>query len=233
MATWLVRAVTYSLPTLEWNGHGYALTVALFLGALDGWFRLRVGRTARSLVAEVDALIISSGFDSVRVPWSKVLAVEVWHRLNRVDYVAVHYRATVGNSVATCWEQGHREALLVFVHRCAALARAAEPRKTIVRAQLGDRAVYVALLRRLSLDVAFALLVGMLCGTARHALWLGAAAGLLSTFLAATPYFHGSELVLNNGMWWQRRRNGELAAVRVTPQSLRLWAGYLSSTPTP
>jgi len=39
----------------------------------------------------------------------------MWRRLNRVDYVAVHYRTTAGNEVATCWEQGRREELLLFV----------------------------------------------------------------------------------------------------------------------
>lgn len=73
------------------------------------------------------------------------------------------------------------------MRQCAALAKAACPRRTIVRAHLGDRSVYLALLRRLSLDVASALLVGLLCGNASHALWLGAAAALLSASLAATP----------------------------------------------
>jgi hypothetical protein len=228
--TWLVRAVTYGVPTLVWTkqGQAYALTLALFLGAVDGWFRLRVGRTARSLVADADALTISSGLDSTRIPWSNVLAVEVWHRLNRLDYVAVHYETATGNSVATCWEQGDREALLRFVQQCATQAQAAEPRKAIVRARLGDRAVYVSLLRRLSLDLALALLVGMLCGIASHALWLGAAAALSSGLLAATPYLHGAELVHRDGVWWQRRGNGKLAPLRGIPQSLRLWAGHLS-----
>ena len=230
MATWLVRAVTYSLPTIVWTeqAQGYALSLALFLGALDGWFRLRVARTARSFVAEADALVISSAFDCARIAWSDVLAIEVWHRLNRVDYAAVHYRTKTGNSVATCWEQDHRKELLLFVRECAALSRATSPRRTIVRLHLDDRAVYLALLRRLALDVALALLLGLLYGIASHALWLGAAAGLLSASMAATPYLHRSDLVHSAGVWWHRRGNGDLARLPVIPQSLRLWARYLA-----
>lgn len=230
LATWLVRVVTYSLPTLmsKEQGQGYTLAVTLFLGALDGWFRLRLARTARSLVADADALVISSGLDSARVAWSNVLAIEVWHRLNRVDYVAVHYRTTTGRSVATCWDQDSRDELLLFVRECAVFAQAAAPRRTIARAHLGHHAVYLALLRHLLLDMALALLVGMLCGVVSHALWLGAAAGLLSASMAATPYLYRSELVRIDGVWWRPRRNGELARLRVVPRSLRLWAGYLS-----
>lgn len=230
LATWLVRAVTYSLPSLVWTGQGpaCAAAVALFLGAVDGWSRLRLARTARSFVAEANALVISSGLTSARIAWSNVLVIEVWHRQNRVDYAAVHFRTPAGNSVATCWEQGHREELLLFVRECAALVRAASPRRTIARVHLGDKAVYLTLLRRLLLDLALALLVGVLCGIASHAVWLGAAAGLLSTLIAATPYLHHSELVHKDGVWWQRRRSGELARLTVLPRSLRLWAGYLS-----
>lgn len=230
LATWLVRVVTHGLPALVSmeQGQGYALVVALFLGALDGWFRLRLARTARSLVADADALIITSGLDSARVAWSNVLAIEVWHRLNRVDYVAVHYRTTTGRAVATCWDQDRRDELLQFVRECAVLARAAGPNRTMVRAHLGHHAVYLALLRHLLLDVALALLVGMLCGIASRALWLGAAAGLLSASMAATPYLYRSELVRIDGAWWRTRRNGELARLRVVPRSLRLWACYLS-----
>jgi hypothetical protein len=230
LATGLVRAVTYSLPTLLWTAHGqeYALTLALFLGAFDGWCRLRLARTARSLVAEADAMVFSSAFDPARVAWSDVLAIEVWHRLNRVNYAAVHYRTKAGNSVATCWEQGGREELLLFVKECAALAHAASPRRTITRACLRDRAVYLSLLRRLWLDVALALSVGFLCGIPSHAIWLGAAAGLLSGTLATTPNVRRSELVHRDGVWWYRRRNGVLTRPTVVPRSLRLWAGYLA-----
>jgi len=230
LATWLVRAVTYSLPTLvsREQGQGCALVVALFLGALDGWFRLRLERTARSLVANADALVITAGLDSTRVAWSNVLAIEVWHRLNRVDYVAVHYRTTTGPAVATCWEQDRRDELLSFVRECAVFARSAGPNPTIVRAHLGHQAVYLALLRHLLLDVVLALLVGMLCGIAGHALWLGAAAGFLSASMAATPYLCRSELVRIDGAWWRPCRNGGLQRLRVVPRSLQLWAGYLS-----
>lgn len=230
LATWLVRVVTYSLPTLvsTEQGQGYALALTLFLGALDGWFRLRLARTARSLVADADALVISSGLDSVRVAWSNVLAIEVWRRLNRVDYLAVHYRTTTGRSVATCWNQDSHDELRMFVRECAVFAQAAGPHRTIARAHLGHRAVYLALLRHLMLDVALALLVGMLCGVASYALCLGATAGLLSASMAATPYLCRSELVRMDGVWWRPRRNGELARVSVVPRSLRLWASYLS-----
>lgn len=229
VATLLVRALTYALPPFlaAEQGYGHALALALFLGVLDGWFRLHVARTARSLVAETDALVIASGLDSVRTAWSNVLAIEVWHRLNRMDYVAVHYRGTAGNTVATCWAQGQREDLLLFVQECAKLAQAAGPRNTIARANLGDHAVDLALLRRLSLDLALALLVGMLCGITSHAIWLGAAAGLPSTLMAAAPYLHRAELVRSEGVWWQHHKNGELTRLRVIPRSLRLWTRAL------
>jgi len=232
LATWLVRVVTYSLPTLVWQdqGPGYALELALLLGALDGWFRLRVARTARSLAAEPDALVISSGLDSARIAWSNVLAIEVWHRLNRVDYAAVHYRTASGNSVATCWEQGHREELLLFVGECAALAQGAVPRRAITRAYLGDRAVYLGLLQHLCLDVAMALLVGVVLGVVRQAILVGAVSGVLSALLAATPYVHPAELVRTDGMWWQRRRSGQLSPVRILPNSLRAWARSLNES---
>jgi len=226
LAVWLVRGVTYCVPALVWQqqGPGYAAAFALFLGLIDGLFRWRVARTARSFVAETDALVISSGLETARVAWSNVLAIEVWHRLNRVDYCAVHYRTTAGNEVATCWEQGRREELLLFVRKCAALAKAARPRRTIARVSLSDRAAYLELLRRLSLDVALAVLVGMLCGIVGPALWLGAAAGLLSASLAATPYLHCTTLVRRDGVWWRLRKNGKLERLRGLPRSLRPWA---------
>jgi len=204
--------------------------LALFLGALDGWFRLRVARTARSLVAETYALVISSGFASTRIAWSSVLAVEVWQRLNRVDYVALHYGGPHGNSVATCWEQGSRQDLLRFVRRCAELAQVAGPRRTVAFAHLGDRNVYAPLFRRLSVDLAFALLAGVLCGVAGRAIGLGAAAGILSTSIAAVPYRHRKELVRSaDGVWWRRAKNGELTPLSVIPRSLTLWIRALNA----
>jgi hypothetical protein len=225
LAVWLVRGVTYCMPALFWDRQepSFAFAFALFLGLIDGLFRWRVARTARSFVAETDALVISSGLATARVAWSNVLAIEVWHRPNRVDSAAVHYRTTSGYEVATCWEQSHRAELVLFVRRCAAFAKAARPRRTIVRVNLSDRAAYSALLRRLLLDVALAGLAGMLCGTPCHALWLGATAGLLSAALAAIPYLHCATLVRRDGMWWRRRKNGELTRLRSLPRSLRLW----------
>ena len=203
--------------------------LALFLGALDGWFRLRVARTARSLVAETDALVISSGFASIRIAWSSVLAVEVWHRLNRVDYVALHYRARNGNSVATCWEQGSREELLLFLRHCAKLAQVAGLRRTVVFANLRDRGVFAPLLKRLSVDLAIALLAGLLCGITCRAIGLGAAAGFLSTAMAAAPYRSRKELFRSeDGVWRRRGRNGELVALPVIPRSVGLWIRALS-----
>lgn len=232
VATWLVRAAAYSVPTLESarQGQAFALALALFLGAIDGWFRTRVSRTARSFVAQTDALVISSGFARARIAWSDVLAIEVWQRLNRVDYVTVHYRSTHGNAVATCWEQGDRDRLLELVRECAAFVQAVEPRTTITRAQLTDRAVGVPLLRRLSLDLALALVIGTLCGITTRALWLGAAAGLLSTLVTAAPYLRRKELLLRDGVWWERAKNGQLLRLRVIPRSLRRWVDTLSET---
>jgi hypothetical protein len=230
-ATSLVRTVAYCVPTLvsAGQGQGFALVLALFLGALDGWFRLRVVRTARSLVAETDALAISSGFASTHIAWSSVLAVEVWHRLNRVDYVALHYRAPNGNSVATCWEQGSREELLLFVRHCAELAQVAGPRRTVAFANLSDRGVFAPLLRRLSVDLAMALFAGVLCGISGRAIGLGAAAGFLSTAMAAAPYRYRKELVRSDdGVWRRRGKNGELAPLRVIPRSVGLWIRALS-----
>jgi hypothetical protein len=231
-ATWLVRAVTYGAPTLEWarQGSAFALALALFLGAVDGWFRVRVSRSAQSFAAEADALVISSGVQNVRVAWSHVLGVEVWHRLNRVDYVAVHYRATAGASVATCWEQGARDELLQFVRQCAERVQAVGPRTTLALADLGDRTVRLALQRRLAVDLALALLVGIFCGIASHAIWLGAAAGVVSTLMVTAPHLGRKELAMKDGVWWERRRNGELSRLRVIPPSLKLWVSFLNQT---
>jgi len=229
-AATLVRGVTYSLPAfvLEQEGLHNALAFSLLLGLLDGWLRVRVARNARSFVAEPSALVVASGLQVSRIAWPNVLAVEVWHRHNRLDYVAVHYRTTAGNVVATCWGQDQGEKLVAFVRQCAALAQAEHPRRTIVRAYLGDRGVYLPLLRRSSLDLAGALLVGLICRNPAHALWLGAAAVLVSTLLAVAPHLHRANLVLRDGVWWQLRANSEPAPLRVLPNSLRLWASCLS-----
>lgn len=233
VATSLVRAVTYSVPILVYAGqdHGFALVLALFFGGLDGWFRLRVARTVHTLAAETDALVISSGFASARIAWSSVLSVEVWQRLNRVDYVALHYRARNGNAVATCWEQGSREELRRFVRRCAELAQVAGPLRTVAFAHLGDRDVHAPLLRRLSFDLVIALLVGVLCGIAGRALGLGAAAAFLSTSMAAAPYRYRKELVLSDdGLWRRRAKNGELTPLSVIPPPLGPWIRALSES---
>jgi len=231
VATSLVRAVTYSVPILVYAGQdrGFALWLALIFGGLDGWFRLRVARTARSLVAELDALVIESGFASTRIAWTSVLAVEVWQRMNRVDYVALHYRARKGNSVATCWDQGRREELLQFVRHCAEQVQVAGPRRTVAVAHLGDRDVYSRLFGRLSVDLVLALLVGALCEMPGRALGLGAVAGLLSTSMVAAHYCCRKELVRSDdGVWRRRARNGQLTPVRVIPRSLGLWIRALS-----
>jgi len=75
---------------------------------------------------------------------------------------------------------------------------------------------------------AFALFLGLcwsVCFAASSALlWLGAATGLLSASLAATPYLHCTALVRRDGVWWRRRKNGKLERLRGLPRSLRLWA---------
>jgi hypothetical protein len=114
------------------------------------------------------------------------------------------------------------------VRECSISAQAAGPHRTIARANLTHQAVYLALLRHLLLDVALAVLVGMLCGIASFGLCLGTAAALLSASMAATPYLHSAELVRIDGAWWRPRRNGELVRLPVVPRSLRLWAGYFS-----
>jgi hypothetical protein len=73
-----------------------------------------------------------------------------------------------------------------------------------------------------------ALLVGAHCGIASHAVLLGATAGVLSTVLATTLYLCHSELVHKDGVWWQRRKDGELARLTAVPRSLRLWTSCLS-----
>jgi hypothetical protein len=182
-------------------------------------------------VAETDALVISSGFATTRIAWSSVLAVEVWHRLNRVDYVALHYRAPNGNSVATCWEQGSREELLLFVRHCAKLAQIAGPRRSIAFANLRDREVFAPLLRRSSVDLAMALLAGVLCGITGRAIELGVAASFLSTVLAAVPFRYREELVRSDdGVWCRRAKTGELTPLRVIPRSLALWIRALSES---
>jgi hypothetical protein len=141
---------------------------------------------------------------------------------------AVHYQAPGGNFVATSWEQGNRERLLEFVRKSAKLVQRAGARTTITRAHLGDRPVRFALLRRLSLDLALALSVGVLCGVARDAIWLGTLAALPSTLLAATRYLRLKELELRDGIWCERRHEGELVPLRVIPRALRPWVDCLN-----
>ena len=230
VATALVRAATFSAPIIASTeqGQGFAPTLALFLGVLDGWFRLRVARTARSFVVEADALVIRAGLDTLRIARPDVTAVEVWHLWNRVDYVAIHYQVPAGISVATCWEQGNREGLLALVRKSAALVQLDRSRTTVRRAHLGDQTVRLALLRRLLLDLALALSVGVLCGLIRDAIWLGTLAALPSTLIAAARYLHPKELELRDGIWCERRSNGELVPLRVIPKPLRPWVDGLN-----
>ena len=114
------------------------------------------------------------------------------------------------------------------MRQCAALAQAENPRLTIMRASVADPSVYLSLLRRSSLDLAAALLVGVIFNNPVPALWLGAAAVSASTLLAVAPHLHRTNLVLRDGVWWQLRANSEPARLRVVPNSLRLWASCLS-----
>lgn len=231
-ASWLVRVAAYAWPTLVslQDGFGSALPFALACGLMDGLFRLQVGRNARSFVAEADALVIASGFSTLRIAWSKVTAIETWQQRNRVDLVAVHYEGDAGIAVATCWDQNHREECQAFVRRCAELVQTAGPRSSITRASLAERSVQLLLLRHLALDVAITLLAGILCGVVGQAIWLGLATATVSTSLAASVFLRSARLEAKDGLWWRRGNGEKLERLRVVPRSLRLWVDCLSQT---
>lgn len=73
-----------------------------------------------------------------------------------------------------------------------------------------------------------ALSVGVLCGVARDAIWLGTLAALPSTLLAATRYLRLKELELRDGIWCERRHKGELVPLRVIAGALRPWVDCLN-----
>lgn len=67
---------------------------------------------------------------ALHLAWPRdVLAIQTWQRINRVGYVAVHYRSAGGPVVATCWEQNGHEEMVAFVReRADAVTRSARCR---------------------------------------------------------------------------------------------------------
>jgi len=229
LACLLVRSTSCLLPTVLLLQHDIAtaVVVAMSLGVADGWSRLWVSRTADSFTAELDGLVISSGLASRCVAWADVLAIQTWQRINRVDYVAIHYRSADGPAVATCWEQNGHEEMVAFVRECAGAVTS--QRETVALGAIRDRAIWSALLTRFVLDVVVALTWGFVLGIVGPALLLGTVAASVSTVFASTRYsLRPTTLRLKDGLWWLRGTNGSDRALRTVPRSLRLWVNSLA-----
>jgi len=222
-----VGAWCFPLTTLAHGPSTAALVGALFLGVAQGRSRLMASRTARSLLAGDDSLTIRAGSRAERVGWSSVLAVETWQRMNRVQYVAVHYRRDGRRRVATCWDQGGQADLLDFVRACAAGVSRGAPRGAIVVAGLRDPQVGLALLGRFLVDVAATASVGLADGLFTRALGLGLiSAGVAALFEASRSPLTPLQLVSDQGVWWRSTARGRLRLDTI-PCSLRDWVRAL------
>ena len=183
----LVRFARWVLPAacLMERHHASALGAALFLGLVDGGFRLLLSRTSRSFRAELAGLIITSGFSTRVVPWPTLLAIQTWQTYKREDYVAVHYRSAQGVEVATCWEQDCYDELLAFVRASAARVRSSSGELRITTAGWRERGVWLPLVRHFAQDLAIAALIGFAIGFFHQTLLLGLLAAALSAGVAA------------------------------------------------
>lgn len=229
VACLLVRSTSCLLPTVLLSQHDFAtgMVAALSLGLADGWSRLWISRTAGSFAAEVEGLVVSSGLASRRIAWADVMAIQTWQRINRVDYVVVHYRSASGMAVATCWEQNGHDELVAFVRACTGAVTPG--RETIALAGLQDRAIWAPLFKRLALDVAVASILGFVLGVVGPAFTLGLTAASVSTLLASSRYApRAPSLVLRDGRWWQSGTDGTVHALQTLPRSLRFWLNALA-----
>jgi hypothetical protein len=221
-AIWLLPAaalIEYELAA--------ALVAATFFGLADGWFRLWISRTSRSLLAEPHGLTIASGLGDRVVFWADLSAIQTWRGLKRVDYLAVHYRNAGRIEVATCWDQNGHDELVAFVRACAAQVCADTPQSSITLAGLSDPGVYLPLFQRFIEDVAVAAVVGWAIGAVSPAFLLGLFAASLSAGVAAIRHpFRTTTLVQQDGLWCSQ---GLAARPLCTiPRALRLWVESLA-----
>jgi hypothetical protein len=217
----------FPLTTLHHDVSGAAVCGALLMGIVYGRSRLMTSRTARSLVATRDRLTISRALGAERVDWSSVLAIESWQRMNRVKYVAVHYRSAGRTQVATCWDQDADEDLQEFLHQCAAAVSSNAPRDAITVAGLLDRGVWLPVVRRFVIDVAVTASAGFAFGLARRALAFGLITASVAALLEVSRCpLTTMQLVSSEGLWWRSTQRG-LRRLRLIPRSLRLWVRAL------
>jgi len=233
-AEFLIRLVMCTLPvaTFVEQGVGMAAALAVFLGIVDGNYRLG-SYTSRSLVADVRGLEITCGLSVQVIAWSDVSAIQVWQHFNRVDFVAVHCFRAGRLDVATCASRYAEDELRAFVRACASYVSFGAPRLSISVAGLSESRIYGPSLKRLFQDVALATVVGALLGVAGPSFILGLIAALLSAGGAVIRYpVRSTKLVQQNGSWWTEdrdgcSRSGELRPLRAIPRALRLWVECL------
>jgi hypothetical protein len=231
----VVRMVTLGVPlaVLLEGDHVGAWLVALACGAADGWCRLWVTRSARSLVAESEGLLITSGSETRRVPWSDVTALQTWQRLNRVDYIAVHYRNHRGLTVATCWDQNAHEELVRFVHACARHVTAGTFRNGIELAGLRSPGVWRGVASRFVTDVAATVALGLACSLFREALAVGLIAASMSALLLSRRYGLRPAAFTRRTSQWYAQRSETLVRLTTLPASLTLWVQRLADAEGP
>jgi len=224
----LVRFAMWGLPAAAVIGHDHvtALVTAAFLGLTDGWFRLWISRTSRSLLAEAQGLAIASGFGVRVVAWTDLLAIQTWRGLKRTDYVAVHYRNGGRIEVASCWDQNGHDELLALVCACAAHVRSNARHLSITLAGLREPGVYLPLLRRFTQDAVIATVVGCIIGVMGSVFALGLLSASLSTLVVAIRHpLRATTLVQRGGLWCSQ--GVEPSPLRPLPSALRLWVRCL------
>lgn len=224
----LLRAAGWFFPltTFEWGLTRAAVLGALLLGWISGRARLVTSTSALAMVAGREGLSISARGEE-HVPWSSVLAVEVWQRWNYVDCLAVHYLSRGRWRAATCWARFARGALLEFVQSCADGVSGTAPRDTIAVPGLRDREVWGPLVRRFLTDVSVTAGVGFAYGLAPRAFVLGLLTASVATVLDASRYpLQSLRLISEQGVWWRASRQGRRRLVTI-PRSLRAWVRAL------
>lgn len=231
LACLLVGSTSCLLPTVLLLQHDFAtgMVAALSFGLAEGWSRLWISRTAGSFTAEAEGLVVASGLARRRIAWADVTAIQTWRRINRVDYVVVHYRSAGSMAVASCWEQNGHDEMVAFVRECASAVTPG--RESVALAGLRDRAIWAPLFKRFALDVALASILGFALGVGGAGFLLGLAAASVSTLLASSRYAaRATSLVLKDGRWWRCGTNGAGDALRTLPRSLRFWVGSLAGS---
>jgi hypothetical protein len=223
----LARGATWILPalTLIQQGEQDARFFVVPLGLVDGFIRLRASRSARSLDATRDGLVIAAGLGSTSVAWVDVLGIQTSRNVGDVHNVAVHYRTARGGNIATCWEQFEGAELKSFVMACGAYVNQHSVRAKITLFGVEARPVWSSLANRFAQDVAIATCFALVLGPAL--LPLGIVAALASACVACLRYPPGKSYILTERVWWRETSRGP-RRLKVIPPSLRLWVDALS-----